>query len=231
MKISERRLRHIIKSVIEESKIKRPDSIGDNVSVKEGDKVKVKKFPVDKPSEKKLHGKVGEVVKTEMSRDTGISYCDVKFGNGKVIKKIFCTKNHIEKVGKEEKLSEQKLRKAIRQIILEETTPKISLTKSKSLLVSAAIVLAALGASHLITPENQDDPALVHIAKQEFNRNQGKPSGRTALTMAGPHVKAIQNQEDALKKVSTTEETPGASSGELPGASSGELMTTILANY
>tara|TARA_B100000035_G_C20503031_1_gene337709 strand:+ start:70 stop:360 length:291 start_codon:yes stop_codon:yes gene_type:complete len=96
MKITERRLRQIIRSVIKESIIDRPDFISQNVDVVEGNRVIVNYIPRDYDNAAR-HGAEGTVEETWVG-ESGVRFCNVMFDDGTIKENIPCTESNITKL-------------------------------------------------------------------------------------------------------------------------------------
>ena len=94
MKITERRLRQLIRSVIKESMIKRPDFISPNVDVAAGDEVIVNYIP---RGDATRHGTTGTVKETWVG-ESGVRFCNVEFEDRTIKKYIPCTEDNITKL-------------------------------------------------------------------------------------------------------------------------------------
>ena len=95
MKITEKRLRSIIRSVIKESTIDRPDFISPNVDVVAGDMVIVNYMPRGYGNTTR-HGTAGTVEETWIG-ESGVRFCNVMFNDGTIEKYIPCTEDNITK--------------------------------------------------------------------------------------------------------------------------------------
>jgi len=87
------------------------------------------------------------------------------------------------------KITERRLRQLIRQVVIEESNTK--LTDTKLLIMSAGLVLIALGSEAIIDKFKQEDHRIISAAKQELNNASGEARS-LAIDAVPKHVKAIE---------------------------------------